>query len=174
MEQSALIIRNARPSEFAAIGQMLVRAYSQLAGFPSEREQPAYYNMLANVGDLTKQPSTELIVAVTRNESIAGAVVYFGDMKFYGSGGTATHEKNSAGFRLLGVESSMRGKGIGKALTLECINRARARGLKQVIIHTTKAMQQAWEMYESFGFERAPQFDFMQGQLPVFGFRLML
>jgi ribosomal protein S18 acetylase RimI-like enzyme len=153
---------------------MLVRTYSQLAGFPSEREQPAYYNMLANVGDLTRQPSTELIVAVTKDEAIAGAVVYFADMSFYGSGGTAIREKSSTGFRLLAVDSSMRGKGVGRALTMECINRARSSGLKQVIIHTTKVMQQAWKMYESIGFERAPQFDFKQGQLQVLGFRLML
>ena len=44
----------------------------------------------------------------------------------------------------------------------------------EVIIHTTKAMQTAWKMYEGFGFKRSEDLDFMQGELPVFGFRLQM
>ena len=44
----------------------------------------------------------------------------------------------------------------------------------QMIIHTTKAMQIAWEMYENMGFKRSKDLDFLQGELPVFGFRLLL
>jgi hypothetical protein len=35
-------------------------------------------------------------------------------------------------------------------------------------------MQTAWKMYEKMGFVRSLDLDFMQGQLPVFGFRLKL
>jgi hypothetical protein len=35
-------------------------------------------------------------------------------------------------------------------------------------------MQIAWKMYEGLGFQRAEELDFMQGNLPVFGFRLPL
>jgi hypothetical protein len=35
-------------------------------------------------------------------------------------------------------------------------------------------MSVAWQMYEKAGFERSPDLDFMQGELPVFGFRLPL
>jgi hypothetical protein len=43
-----------------------------------------------------------------------------------------------------------------------------------MIIHTTMAMQTAWRMYESMGFKRSEDLDFMQGDLPVYGFRLTL
>jgi GNAT superfamily N-acetyltransferase len=102
------------------------------------------------------------------------AVVFFSDMQYYGSGGTATQEKNSAGFRLLAVDPSARGQGLGKLLTNECIRRAKERNLSQVIIHTTKAMQQAWKMYEGIGFKRSEDLDFLQQGFPVFGFRLKL
>jgi hypothetical protein len=36
------------------------------------------------------------------------------------------------------------------------------------------AMQIAWKMYENLGFKRSEDLDFMQGELPVFGFRLAL
>jgi GNAT superfamily N-acetyltransferase len=174
MENEKYIVRNARSEEFSSIGQLMIRAYSQLDGFPKETEQPAYYKMLANVGDFTQKPDTELLVAVSPADEIMGAVVYFNDMNQYGSGGTATQEKNAAGFRLLAVQDAARGRGIGKLLTLACIQKAKERGLSQVIIHTTQAMQTAWKMYESLGFRRSTDLDFMQGQLAVFGFRLLL
>jgi len=168
----ALTVRNAAPGEFQNIGKLMVQVYSQLEGFPSEAEQPDYYRMLANIGDLTRKPDTELLVATTDNGDVAGAVVYFGDMQHYGSGGVATKEKNSSGFRLLAVDSQVRGLGIGKLLIRECIRKAEVRKHDQVIIHTTLAMQNAWKMYERMGFKRSQDLDFMQGELAVFGFRL--
>jgi len=167
-------VRNAKPGEFEEIGRLMVQVYSQLDGFPKESEQPNYYKMLAEVGGFTHKPETELLVAVSPDGRIGEAVVYFNDMQYYGSGGTATSEKNAAGFRLLAVDPLSRGKGIGKLLTVECIRKAKEKKLSQVVIHTTMAMQTAWKMYENLGFKRSEDLDFMQGELPVFGFRLML
>jgi ribosomal protein S18 acetylase RimI-like enzyme len=64
--------------------------------------------------------------------------------------------------------------GIGKALTQFCVDEARRLGRAQVILHTTRAMQTAWGMYERMGFERFPEIDFQQGKLEVYGFRLAL
>lgn len=172
--QQEFTVRNASSEEFGEIGQMLVRVYSQLEGFPKETEQPEYYKMLANIGELTRKPETELLVAISGKGEIAGSVVYFSDMQYYGSGGTATQETNASGFRLLGVDPTFRGQGIGKLLTMECVRRAREKQNTQVIIHTTKAMQTAWKMYEAIGFKRSEDLDFMQGELPVFGFRFKL
>jgi GNAT superfamily N-acetyltransferase len=95
-------------------------------------------------------------------------------MQYYGSGGIATKEQNASGFRLLAVNPSTRGHGIGKLLTNECIRKAKDKNHFHVVIHTTKAMQTAWRMYEKIGFKRSEDLDFMQGELPVFGFRLTL
>jgi GNAT superfamily N-acetyltransferase len=174
MSTQKFSIRNARPEEFGEIGRLMVDVYSQLKGFPKQDEQPAYYKMLANIGEFTYKPGTELLIALSPNGEIAGGVVYFNDMQFYGSGGTATKEKNAAGFRLLAVAHTARGKGIGKLLTNECIRKTKEKNLSQVIIHSTKAMQTAWNMYEGMGFKRSEDLDFLQGELPVFGFRLFL
>lgn len=167
-------VRPALPEEFAHIGNLMVGAYSQLAGFPSQAEQPRYYHMLANVGEMTKLPGVELLASVSAEGIIDGAVVYVGDMKHYGSGGMATAEKDAAGFRLLAVDPGARGNGAGKRLTLACINKAKASHRRQLIIHTTRPMQTAWSMYERLGFQRAPELDFKQDTLEVFGFRLLL
>jgi GNAT superfamily N-acetyltransferase len=167
-------VRNASPEEFLQIGELMVQVYSQLEGFPKESEQPNYYKMLANVGSLTTTPGTELLIAVSAEGKIVGAVVYFADIKYYGSGGTATQQRNASGFRLLAVDPTERGKGIGKLLTTACIRKARDNKSHQLIIHTTIVMQTAWKMYEQLGFKRSEDLDFMQGTLSVFGFRLAL
>jgi GNAT superfamily N-acetyltransferase len=165
-------IRKAKPEEYPEIGKLLVKVYSGLEGFPKESEQPNYYKLLANVGELTTKPQTEILVAISPEQKIAGAVVFFGDMTFYGSGGSATLEKNAAGFRLLAVSPDARRGGVGKLLTQACIDKAKDNH-KQLIIHTTKAMQTAWGMYERMGFKRSEDLDFMQGELAVYGFRLI-
>jgi GNAT superfamily N-acetyltransferase len=174
MSEHTYTVRNAEPGEFEEAGQLMIKVYAALEGFPKQSEQPNYYAMLGAVGEFTKKPGTELLVAISPGKKIAGVVVYFNDMQYYGSGGTATLEKNASGFRLLAVDHSARGQGIGKLLTTECIRKAREKQHHHMVIHTTMAMQTAWRMYEQLGFKRAEDLDFMQGELPVFGFRLAL
>lgn len=167
-------IREIHPSEYDALGQIMIDVYANLDGFPTPDEQPRYYMMLANIGKLTEQPATDVLVALLANDTVVGGVVYFSDMAQYGSGGTATQETNASGIRLLGVSRNHRGNGIGKALTLACIERAKQHGNAQIILHTTQAMQIAWGLYERLGFERSTDLDFLQEGLPVFGFRLRI
>lgn len=169
-----LTIRDLRPEESDALGQLMVRVYSQLPGFPSPQEQPAYYDLLAHIGRFTAKPATRVLVALNGGGVLAGGVVYFGDMAHYGSGGTATAERNASGIRLLVVDPRLQGAGVGRALTVACIDLARAQGHTQVILHTTQAMQRAWGLYERMGFARSTDLDFLQQGLPVFGFRLPL
>lgn len=167
--EGGLRIGDARPEEFEEAGQLLVRVYGALPGFPTPIEQPGYYAMLANVGQLTDRPKTRLLVARTSGGRIAGAVVYFGDMADYGAS-TATQLRDASGIRLLGVGDEWRGHGVGKALTQACIDLARQAGHSQVVLHTTDAMKLAWGMYERLGFARSPDLDFVQG-IQVYGFR---
>lgn len=170
----ALTIRDIRPEEFHALGQLMVEAYSALEGFPGPQEQPRYYEMLANVWRFTEKNAASVLVALTAQGQLAGGVVYFGDMREYGSGGTATGLRDTSGIRLLAVSPAFRGMGVGKALTEACIQRAKEKGHAQVVLHTTQAMQVAWAMYEKLGFKRSPDLDFFQESLQVFGFRFEL
>lgn len=169
--QDAPAIRDARPDEHAALGALMVSVYAQLEGFPSPQEQPAYYAMLADIGRLAERPGARLFVAHVAGR-LAGGVVYFSDMAQYGSGGSATRERDAAGFRLLAVDPAVRGAGVGRALVEHCLAQARRDGRAQVVLHTTDAMRVAWGLYERLGFRRSEDLDFLQGALPVFGFRL--
>jgi ribosomal protein S18 acetylase RimI-like enzyme len=168
------VVKNVIPEDYQKLGELIVEVYSQLDGFPKPEEQPDYYNLLRNVADFTKNETTELLGIYNDDNNLLAGVVFFGDMKHYGSGGSATAEKNAAGFRLLAVSNKARGLGLGKILTMECIEKAKTMNLQQVIIHTTNAMKPAWDMYEKIGFRRSEDLDFKQGNLEVFGFRYQL
>ena len=167
-------IREVLPNEHQLLGQLMVGVYSGLDGFPAPKEQPGYYEMLANIGKFAIQRETKVLVAISTEGELTGGVVYFGDLALYGSGGTATTVKNASGIRLLGVHPRFRGKGAGRSLTEACIELARARGHAEVILHTTQVMKVAWRLYLRLGFERSPDLDFAQKKFPVFGFRLHL
>jgi GNAT superfamily N-acetyltransferase len=171
---ATLTIRDLRPEEFGALGQLMVEVYSQLEGFPTPEEQPRYYELLARIGSFADKKDARVLVALSAEGELVGGVVYFGDMAEYGSGGTATAEKQASGIRLLGIHPRFRGLGAGRALTEACIQLAREAGHAQVILHTTQAMQVAWRLYERLGFQRSVDLDFLQQELPVFGFRLSL
>lgn len=167
----AFTIRRATPEDFQELGRLMVDTYSALDGFFKPHQAPEYFAMLANVGDLTRKPDTELWVAAEAGK-LLGGVVYFSDMAQYGSAGTATAEKNASGFRLLAVAQNARGRGVGRALMEVCLDRAKAVGHRQMIIHTTEAMKTAWEMYVRRGFQRSEDLDILQGPLRIYGFRL--
>jgi len=170
---AALEIRDARPDEFGAIGRMMVAVYSALDGFPKPETQPDYYRLLETVGEQTERPGARLLVALEK-ERIAGAVVFFGEMAQSGSGGAAPQEPDAAGFRLLAVDAEFKGRGIAKALVERCVALGRGAGRRRLIIHSTDAMKAARAIYVARGFQRAPDLDFLQGAMQVYGFRLAL
>jgi GNAT superfamily N-acetyltransferase len=66
--------------------------------------------------------------------------------------------------RLLAVAPLARGSGIGRALTEECLRRARQSGATALTLHTTDMMQTAMQMYERMGFARNPETDFIPAE----------
>jgi len=174
MEKKEFNIAIAEPEEYKEIGQLMASVYAALDGFPSKDEQPGYYALFDNLQSIANNEHTDLLTARTVDGELLGSVIYFGDMQYYGSGGTATSLKNASGLRLLAVQPTARGNGVGRVLTDRCVDMARDKKQNQVILHTTSYMQAAWALYEKMGFKRFEEIDFMQEELPVFGFNLSL
>lgn len=169
-----ITIRNANPSEFKEIGVLLISVYSNLEGFPNKDIHPTYYEYLENVGTLSQDTSVELFVAVSDTNKLLGCVLFFHTMELYGSEGNASEQQNACGFRLLTVAPDARELGVGKKLTLYCMNKAETTSNNTLIIHTTNAMKTAWKMYDKLGFNRSEELDFKAGALHVYGFRYPL
>src|SRR4051812_15107305 len=168
-----MTIDTARPRHYAEIGELLVAAYARLPGMATPDEQPDYYRMVRDVAARARHPAIHVYAAHDDDGTLLGSVDFIADLRAYGAT-TLRGCDDAAGIRLLAVDDAQRGRGVGTALTRFCLERARDRGRRRVILHTTRAMATAWALYERLGFQRLPAIDFRQGALEVFGFSLAL
>ena len=92
----------------------------------------------------------EVIIAELQNK-FAGAVAYFGP----NSQKAAFFDQRWPIIRMLVVDPAFRGKGIGRALSDECIARAKRDGSPIIALHTSPIMSVALPMYLKMGFAKA-------------------
>jgi ribosomal protein S18 acetylase RimI-like enzyme len=150
-----LAIRVAAPAEYREIGELIVRAYATV-GDPLQGG-PTYAAYEGELRDVAGRAATCLVlVAVDRSARIHGAVTY---VPGPGTPWSETERDGEAGFRALAVHPASRGRGVGRALALACVERARQDGREGVAILTRPSMTVAHRLYESLGFARAPSRD---------------
>lgn len=153
-------VRIAREDELESARSVLGAAYAEYeSSFPQENWTP----YLVDILDLEGRASASELLIAERAGRIVGCVSYFppGSKTSYPSDSFSEHwPADWAAFRLLAVDPSARGGGVGRRLTEVCIGRAREQGAPAVGLHTTEPMKVARAMYERMGFERAPRFDF--------------
>lgn len=168
-------IRVARDDEFEAGREVLRAAYGEYeTAFPPENWKPYLVDILDLEG---RAADSDLLVAVVDGR-VTGCVSY------YPPGAKAAYPSDSfserwpgewSAIRLLAVDPSARGEGIGRRLTEACIERAREQGAPAIGLHTTAPMSVARAMYERMGFEREPRYDFRPGpSVLVEAYRLAL
>ena len=63
--------------------------------------------------------------------------------------------KGYAYLRALGVHPQARGRGVGRALTVACVERARADGAVGIALNSVSIMPAATALYEGLGFRQA-------------------
>lgn len=165
--QSDYLIRDARPGEFDAAAKIMLAAYEQYKAYMPPPAWEAYSKDLVDVG--SRAEASQLIVA-EQDGRLLGAVTFFPD--------APQGENWPDGYtyvRLLAVAPTGRGRGIGRALMEECIERSRTLQATYIALHTTGIMEVARSMYERMGFQRVPAHDFKPApQITVEAFRLKL
>jgi GNAT superfamily N-acetyltransferase len=109
---------------------------------------PAMLAGLSKTSDLSA--SGEVIIAKLQ-DTFAGAVAYFGP----NSQKAAFFDQRWPIIRMLVVDPAFRGKGIGRALSDECIARAKRDGSPIIALHTSPIMSVALPMYLKMGFVKA-------------------
>jgi GNAT superfamily N-acetyltransferase len=166
-----LLIRDARPSDRDAIGEVTLAAYREYAArMPAhwERYQRNIVDTLADVG-----PAEQLVAE--QGGAIAGAVLLYPTRTASPTGGEVLAAPAGPEVRLLAVAPAARGRGVGTALMQECVRRARRSGARVLTLHTTAMMQTALRIYLRMGFVRAPELDIRPApDLTIEGYRLDL
>jgi len=142
-------IREIRPEEYEELGEVTVRAYAAVPG-----DDVDYHPQLRNVA--RRASRIPVLVAVDPNGRVLGGVAYVPEA---GAPYSESERGNEAGFRMLAVDPSAGGRGIGRALAEACIERARTAGRSGVAILTRPSRPVAHGLYASLGFERDPSRD---------------
>ena len=164
-----VLVRLARPDEYPALGRLTVEAY---AAIDPGVTASAYADELRDVAG--RAVGADVLVAVDERSGgeVLGGVTYVPDTS---SPSAEFADADAAGIRMLAVAAGARRRGVGEALTLACIERARAAGRGQIVLHSTDRMTAAHRLYRRLGFARDPSLD-CEGEpgLWLRGFRLRL
>ena len=148
-------IRDALKDELKFIRDQRVYAYSDHAHAIPLEHWNALKKAISTETDI--QPGVELIVAELAG-IIVGSVVLFPPKTDAYEG--FIEELDYSEIRMLAVSPEFRGKGVASALISECIRRTKEKGYNAIGLHTGDFMENAIKLYERFGFERLPQYDF--------------
>ncbi|MDQ0209024.1 GNAT family N-acetyltransferase [Alkalicoccobacillus murimartini] len=149
-----LEIQDASREMYPSIKEQRIEAYRVYKDKLPEDHWKALEQTLSS--NSAEQEGVELIVAIL-NETLVGSVVLFPAKT---SAYEFIDELDYPEIRMLAVSKETQGQGIASSLVKECIHRSKAKGFQAIGLHTGEFMTDAIRLYEGFGFERIPKFDF--------------
>jgi GNAT superfamily N-acetyltransferase len=165
----AVEIREAHPSEYDQVGDVVALAYTPF-GSPDDEGWVQHLELVRNVADRAKR--TVVLAAVEGGRVLGSATI-----ELFGVIGDDDHEvpPDWAFLRMVGVHPEAQGRGVGRALVQDVISRARAEGRRHLGLRTTPQMEVAHRLYESLGFVRDPSLDYpIEADYSLLGYRLDL
>jgi GNAT superfamily N-acetyltransferase len=162
-------IRVALPSEYDQVGDVVALAYEPY-GTPDDDDWTQHLALVRNVADRAQR--TVVLAAVEDGRVLGSATI-----ELFGVIGDDDHEvvPDWAYLRMVGVHPDAQGRGIGRALVQEVIDRVRAQGRRHLGLRTTPPMEVAHRLYESLGFVRDASLDYpADSGYALLGYRLDL
>jgi ribosomal protein S18 acetylase RimI-like enzyme len=145
---ASLFVQPARPEDFAVIAELTVAVYVD-GGLAS----PDYAPELADVEGRASR--ADLLVVRDPAGRVVGSVA----LVLKGDFGNVTTSGEEAAFRMLVVDPTAQGRGIGELLVRTCLDRARAAGMRRMVLSTDPLMTAAHRLYRRLGFTRLPERD---------------
>jgi ribosomal protein S18 acetylase RimI-like enzyme len=143
----ALTIREARPDELAAVGEIRIRAYVA-GGFLSP--DSGYAPRLRTLG--TGGEGTILV-------AVAGGQILGTVMLVMHPQTSEIAAPDEAEIRALAVTPGTQGMGVGRSLLGAVLDRAARGGARAMVLSTQQEMHAAHRLYEQAGFTRRPDRD---------------
>jgi ribosomal protein S18 acetylase RimI-like enzyme len=143
-----LTIRPLRPDEYETAGELIVEAYRTLDDVPlGDYEE--------SLRDIAARTAVGEVLVAEMGGRLVGSVTYIDGLTPLSEG----NDPDAGSIRMLGVSTNARGRGVGEALVVACIDRAIKSGRRRVRLSTRPSMQSAQRIYERLGFRRDPQHD---------------
>lgn len=149
-----IVVREARPDEFEALGRVVVAAYREVGALAGDE------GYAAELRDVAARAATAVVLAAVDADDgrPLGCATYVP-----GLASSLAEElgPGEASIRMLAVDPAATGRGAGTALASACVERARADGFHRVVLHSLPVMAGAQRIYERLGFRHAPERDWV-------------
>ncbi|WP_421378328.1 GNAT family N-acetyltransferase [Bacillus salacetis] len=150
-----ITIREARKEELSEIRKQRIEAYKDHIPTIPKAHWEALKKAISSEAD--QQQGVDLLVAKIEDRIVGSVALFPAKTDAYEG---FIDELDYPEIRVLAVAPEARGKGVAAALIKECIRRAKDKGYDFIGLHTGDFMNDAIALYERFGFERLPQYDF--------------
>ncbi|MET0928833.1 MAG: GNAT family N-acetyltransferase [Aeromicrobium sp.] len=152
---SELVVRLAREDEYEAIGALTVAGYDA-DGYLLYPDGSYDHTYAAWLADAAARGRDDVLIVATLGDELVGTVTW---CPFGSASAQLAHAPHQGEFRTLSIVPTARGRGIGRALVTECLDRARAQGLTEVLLCSLVEMAPAHRLYAALGFVRRPELD---------------
>jgi ribosomal protein S18 acetylase RimI-like enzyme len=156
--EPAMIVRDARPGELCAIGDLRVTAYTAQGSLTQESD---YTETLRGLG----QGGSGQVLAAVQGTEILGTVM----LQMWPDAGHVVRGPGEAEIRALAVAPQAQGQGIGRTLLQAVTDLAISKGVRHLVLCTQREMSAAQHLYGVAGFQRLPDRDWC----PVPGWTLL-
>lgn len=164
-ERSSIEIRMATSAERPAVRSLVRVAYAEFEPYLT----PANWaRMSANIARVIEPDAPGQLLVACLADRLAGTVTYLppGPKDYH------RVPQEWAVIRVLGVDPALRGRGVARALTEECLARARADRAPAVGLHTAEMMTAARTLYEAAGFVHHEDFIHLDLTFSIFMLRI--
>lgn len=144
------VIRLAVPADDDRLAEITAAAYLQ-GGHLRGADDP----YLDNLRDVALRRAQATVMVAEIDGAAAGSVTVADQH----SALAEYVRPGEAEIRMLSVDPTVTGRGVGSALLAAAIERARNGGADRIVLHTLDSMTTAHRMYDRAGFVREPEFD---------------
>lgn len=150
----SVLIRDALPTEMAEVGQLRVTAYRAGGHLSANSTYEAPLRELGTdgVGDVLVAVTPPQASPGRPDAAISGTVM----LQLWPHAGQVVTGPAEAEIRALAVAPQAQGAGVGRALLRAIIERAKAGGVRHLVLLTHSDMYAARRLYERAGFRRLP------------------
>ena len=147
--------REATKKDVKELTDLAVRSWKQFQPYLTNENWEKLHANLTDSNAFSELLSLSIsFVAASDNGNIIG-------MAFLVPKGNPTdiYDADWSYIRYVTVDPEFGGNGIGRTLTLQCIERAKRTGEKVIALHTSEMMNKARHIYESLGFRILKEMD---------------
>ncbi len=144
-------IRSAVGADLPTVHRLVSTAYAEFQPWLTSAN---WARMTANIAKVIEPGAPGLLRVAQLGDQLAGTVTYLPP----GPKDYRRVPPEWAVIRVLGVDPALRGRGVARALTEDCLALARADHAPAVGLHTAEMMVAARALYEGAGFVRHQEF----------------